>query len=278
MNAETLKQYLLGQLREPQLLSVEEEVMTDDAVYQQALLMEDELIEAHLAHRLPPDEQEHFQQYFLVTDKRRQWLNTLRALREYAAAHRLADDDPAPWWQRLLASGFWQPLPLAATAVVVLGLAFGTMYLVREKSGSLTNNEIAGNTPTPVAPLPESPTVIKPTGNATKTIDVSPGVMRAVGTETPITQLSPEYARLEINLLLERDVAKNCRATVLKNGQIEIATIENLPLQGKVGGKYLVATIPTDKLVAGEYRVKLEAQGADGVWQQIGNYAFAVVR
>jgi hypothetical protein len=91
---ETIRQYLLGTLSEPELSEIEQELFFDEELSRMADLIEDEIIEQYLDQKLDAREREAFGAHFLRPPARRQKLDFARLLR-----HRLqspATPDPLP--------------------------------------------------------------------------------------------------------------------------------------------------------------------------------------
>lgn len=90
INEKTIRQYLLGELAEAEMVPFEERLMTDDLLFEMLLVVEDELIDERAEGELSAEEQARFDAYFLATPQRRERLQLAHALHEYAAEH------PAP--------------------------------------------------------------------------------------------------------------------------------------------------------------------------------------
>jgi CHAT domain-containing protein/Tfp pilus assembly protein PilF len=82
-----IRQYLLGELSEAEMTTLEERLMTDDDLFEMRLVIEDELIDARAGNELSAEEQTRFDAYFLATPERRERLELARALHQYAARH-----------------------------------------------------------------------------------------------------------------------------------------------------------------------------------------------
>lgn len=90
---ETIRQYLLGTLSEPELSEIEQELFFDEELSRMADLIEDEIIEQYLDQGLDAREREVFADHFLRPPAHRQKLDFARLLR-----HRLqspAAPDPS---------------------------------------------------------------------------------------------------------------------------------------------------------------------------------------
>lgn len=79
----TIRQYLLGQLAAEEQQALERRLLTEDDLFQELEVAEDELVDDFVAHKLAQAEREQFQQHFLTTPERVQQLTFAAALRRY---------------------------------------------------------------------------------------------------------------------------------------------------------------------------------------------------
>ena len=148
-NETLLRQYLLGEAAPAVQQQIEEQLLRSDAMAEQFVLLEEELIDDYAHGALAANEQALFEQYFLTTDKRRAKLAAAQDLVRYAnrpsvaveahtalAAADSAVTDPEQaahgaaslanwaqqWWQAVWAS--WWKVAVAAVLVVGLGIGF----------------------------------------------------------------------------------------------------------------------------------------------------------
>ncbi len=117
-----IRQYLLGELAEAEMAQFEERLMTDSELFEMLTVIEDELIDERADGHLSPDEQTHFDTYFLSTPARRERLEVARALSDYAG--RDTEEPPAP--AQVIRPARWGRLrvylPLAAAAIVLIAI------------------------------------------------------------------------------------------------------------------------------------------------------------
>lgn len=256
MNEFELKRYLLGQLPEPELSAVEEKIFTESASYEQALLVEDGLIDDYLSAQLGTSDQQDFLRYFLVTSERKQKLQMAKELRRLAAQN--APAPPDSWWQHFMAQ-FWQPIPLGVTALVVLGLALGSIYFSQLRTTKQTGIEITSITPSVIATPRQNPTPIKPTGNGKITLELSANQLRSITPPPPkqnTVTLNPSVAQLELQLPLETE-ATSVHVRVLNADGVELYQ-GTLPIAGKKEGvPYVSVKLATDNLFAGDYKMMI---------------------
>jgi anti-sigma factor RsiW len=82
-NDEVLVRYLLGELAEPERDRLEGAYLSDDALHEQLLAIEIELIDAYVRGDLSADERRHFETRFLTTLEGREWLDLARSMKAF---------------------------------------------------------------------------------------------------------------------------------------------------------------------------------------------------
>ncbi len=140
---ERIRRYLLGQLVDGAREEIEKDLLATDELFEELLVVEDEIIDEYLGGKLDDGERTAFEQYFLITPERHDKLKFGRAFNRYlssrsvpmvtphnipgdaagVAPDRLAESATGPWaWtQNLLSS----PLRIGICAIIVVGIAFG---------------------------------------------------------------------------------------------------------------------------------------------------------
>ena len=81
---DNLRKYLLGNLDSEIKGKVEDDFMTDDSVFQELEIQEDELIQDYVNKRLNAEEEKLFHKNFLISEERKENLEFTQALRQYA--------------------------------------------------------------------------------------------------------------------------------------------------------------------------------------------------
>jgi len=84
---EAVRQYLLGQLQEPEQIAIEERLLTDDAYCQRLEMIEDELIDDYITGVLSEADRQAFSSHFLSAPERHQQLKFALTMNQYANAH-----------------------------------------------------------------------------------------------------------------------------------------------------------------------------------------------
>ncbi len=124
----TIRQYLLKGLDEDQQQRIEKRLLTEDDLFEELEIAEDELIDEYLAEKLSEDERERFEQNFLRTPHRNQKLRFARALRRHLSTVTPQANVIKPAKFSSLKLGrqpfFASPLALAAVLLIIAGIGF----------------------------------------------------------------------------------------------------------------------------------------------------------
>lgn len=83
-NSDSIRRYLLGDLSEQEREQVELRLMSDDDLYEQLLVAEDELIDEYVSDELPVQERTRFSSHFLSVPELRQDVRFAAILRKHA--------------------------------------------------------------------------------------------------------------------------------------------------------------------------------------------------
>jgi hypothetical protein len=83
-NIDSIRRYLLGDLSEQEREQVEQRLMSDDDLYQQLLVAEDELIDEYVSDELPEQERAKFSRHFLSVPELRQDVKFAASLKKHA--------------------------------------------------------------------------------------------------------------------------------------------------------------------------------------------------
>lgn len=129
----TIRRYLLRQLTDDAQERIEQRLLTEEDVFEEVEIAEDELIDEYLAETLSQEERQTFERDFLANPERRQKLRFAKALRRQASAASqkkglIEQDKASPWiwWRQYFAPSSLSdsPLAMAAVLLIVVGLGF----------------------------------------------------------------------------------------------------------------------------------------------------------
>jgi hypothetical protein len=88
-----LRAFLLGTLDGDHKTQFEERILTEPSLYEELLLVEEELIDQYVAGDLSADEKQQFENHFLITAERQKNLRFGKLLQKYADSHITLNDE-----------------------------------------------------------------------------------------------------------------------------------------------------------------------------------------
>ncbi len=266
-NSDLLKRYLLGRLPPDQQDSVEEKFFTENDLFIELLDAEDQLICDYLSDRLSAVDRERFERRFLTLPDRRNEVELARLFRagnieqpsiEPATMRASAPDRPRQLFAALRAN---LALTGASAAALIL-IAVAGLWLVSRQSTELGDYGVTA---------PERSAVI--------TLELAPVLDRSEGA-TPRVVKTARARAIGLKLAAGPTAFLNYRGSLqrLEVEAVEVMTSDALKWeQSNSGDRIVTWEISTDKLLSGNYQVKLEGVNADYSIEGIGAYHFKVV-
>ena len=251
-----LRAFLLGTLDGDHQTQFEERILTEPTVYEELLLVEEELIDQYVAGDLPALEQQQFESHFLITAERQKNLRFGKLLQKYADSHLNLTQEPQ------IQSFALPQKPARRWAWVgifaaILGCA-GIMFV----RGLVNKREAAG--------------VVQPNTSRMMTVTLAPGT---AGTERSNTQrviFSPKGAEVKLELELKNPTFHNYKSELFReNKSLQIS--DELKLEAKGEQHVVPFTVTGEMLSPGDYQVKLSGILDSGANEFIDNYSFRVI-
>lgn len=241
-----IRPYLLGQLSDSAGEELEQNFLTNAELFEELLVVEDELIDEYLASKLDQNERANFERHFLATPERQEQLRFAQALNRYVTAASHRKNDPRYSWQAFRNSPTF--LFRAAAAVVLVSLIAGLVWFVLNR----------GSAPKTFATL-----------NLTISQSTRGEGAQAASVNVPLSQDA-----LKIVLRLPDQVPRAERY------RVELASDNGQSRSLKTfaqDGQSLSVVIPASELNRGQFSLRLFTVGSDGAEQRInGNYFFTV--
>jgi hypothetical protein len=262
----TIRRYLLGELAEEGRRQLEESLLTSDELFEELLIVEDELLDEYAAGHLDGRERERFEAHFLSTPERLRKLRFARAFKKHVAAATAREspasiaDDPQPSWKR------WLPTFLH-TQNPILGFSLATALLLIPIAGLLLMIYSYGEHWTTKNGVPSK----------SFPVTLMPGVARDTG-EMKRVAIPASADAVELRLELAADEYQSYRAVLQTDEGRELFTGDNLKAEARGGGKDVVLNLPARLLTDGDYQVKLRGITTGGDLEDVGGYYFRVVR
>lgn len=277
-------QYFLGELSDEQADELENRYFIDDGLFKQFLVVQEALVDAYVRNQLNQHERELFVRNFLISPERNQQVALAQALRQHFAL-------PKPYWWHM--SLDFLRTPAFAVSLVLALLAGGVWWLWQKSSPSKTSKDgrvVRNDSSTPTRP--DSPTVVTsptvspspiqsprsssapvrstpPPPSTTLATLLLPFSPSRAGEQTDDKQrieqipLTPGIARLLLELSLRgtSDSSTIYRVALHQTkGNKEIKVWDESGFRATaptVTGQSVFVEIPTARLEAGEYTLKL---------------------
>jgi hypothetical protein len=265
-----MKDYLLGTLEAERRMALEERILCDPEVYEELLVVEEELIDQYVAGALPQFEQRLFETHFLITAERQKNLRFGRLLKRYVNSHpvliphenlsgavRQAEKAaPAKKSSLFLPSLFSRgpALAFSAAAVVCIGIVFLSWLAARKPVESVVEQS--------------TPRVM--------VFTLAPGSLRSEGAATTRVPVPPKGFDLKLELELTNPNYDNYRSQLFRENE-PLKTIDKLKMEAKGNQHIVPVTITGEILSPGDYQVKLSGVREAGENEFIDNYSFRVI-
>ena len=246
-----MRSFLLGALDEDLTTQFEERILTEPGVYEELLVVEEELIDQYVTGDLSAPERQQFENHFLVTAERQKNLRFGKLLQKYANSHiDLADESPAQSFSLLRAPARrWGWVGIFAAIVGCAGI-----YFVR----GLVNNREAASVHQII------PRVV---------LTLPPGTERANPQRVIV---SPKGGEVKLELELRNPTFRNYKSELFReNKSLQIA--DELRIEAKGEQHVVPFTVTGEMLSPGDYQVKLSGVLDSGADEFIDNYSFRVI-
>jgi len=264
-----LRQYLLGQQAEADLSQVEERLMSDGKLFQELLMLEDEVIDQYVRRQMSAEDRISFEKYFLQSPERREKLRFAQALTKYVdrtsanpaearrqVADTLPSSDPrAPVYSRGPSTSFWllrKPVfAYALTAALILIVAGVSWMVIRNRQ-------------------PSGP------GHVFEATLLPGGIIREGG-EVQMISIPAGTDTVRFHLLLPENSYREYGVLIVSSAGESIWSVNALKAIEISGKKTIEVDVSTGLLPADVYRLKLRGRN-DNTYEDFSSYAFRVNR
>jgi len=308
----TITRYLLGELPEQEQLRLEEEYFSNAGVFEQFLVVEDQLIDDYLRGQLPRRKRNRFKKYFLSSARRRERVDLAEAMnkrlsRPAAAVAASPITSPEPLASRRSFPVSPRALSLAlrlsialATLLVITGAAWlafenarlrGQAERLRAEQSAQQQREQAlreqiAESNARVDQLAKQMqrtqvddlTLRKPSQREPSilTLVLTAGLQRDGGGMSRL--VIPRHARsLRIKINFEPDHQYIHYNVVLRKAEgNQVLTLNRLRARSTALGEIIVLNLPTGILDAREYVLSLSGVTASGGAESIEDYTFSI--
>jgi hypothetical protein len=242
-----IKKYLLGLLTGAELETLERSLLTDDQLFEEVQIAEDELVDDYLNGELSPDERDLFEKHFLVDPESRNKMRLGRALDKHLSALPLKPSEKTlfrlfPFKHRAA------PYAIAAALLIIISIASVFIFRSRQSRISQSGKVIA--------------------------IELTPGITRDGGEIKRIVIPSVDDS-VQFDLrIASADQYQSYRAVLYTPAGSEIFRSDNLPatvLNSRVSVRFRVAA---GLVTRGDYYIKLSGLDSHGEYEDLPRYSF----
>jgi hypothetical protein len=252
---EELRAYLLGTLDGDHKTQFEERILTEPDVYEELLLVEEELIDQYLAGDLSTIEQKQFESHFLITAERQKNLRFGKLLQTYADSHTDLKDHPIQSFSLPhKPARRWAWVGIFAAILGCAGIFFVRGLVNRREAAS----------------------VVQQNASRLMTVTLAPSSAGTEGSNTQRVIVSPKGAEIKLELELTNPTFHNYKSELFReNKSLKIS--DKLKLEAKGEQHVIPFTVTGEMLSPGDYQVKLSGILDSGADEFIDNYSFRVI-
>jgi hypothetical protein len=239
-----IRLYLLGQLSDAAGEELEQNILTNAELFEELMIVEDELIDEYLANELGQNERANFERHFLATPERHEELRFAQALNRHVTAASQRKSVPRNSWQTFRHTPTF--LFRAAAAFVGIALIAGLLWFFLKGTSA-------------------------PQTFATLNLTISQST-RGGGAQVPKVKvpLSQDALKIVLRLPDQSPGARSYRVE-LESDNGETRSLKPVAQQGSS----IMVVIPANELKRGQYSLKVFAVGSDGAEHRLnGNYFF----
>jgi hypothetical protein len=306
-----LSRYLLGGLSEAERALFEEEYFADDEAFEQALIAEEELIDAYVGGELSEEQRGRFEELFMRSQLGRERLYFARDLvgvLSDASLSKTAQNAKRAHWIPFLAALRTQGAALrfaltAAILAIVVGFPWllidrarmhGELRRLRDERAELNKRtqeleQRSSGAQTRIVDLlaqleseraRSSPDKSgkEPPPSSIITFILTPGLVR--GNSAKALRLPRDASSVVLRLNMEAGAYVSYRAVIETTTKREVWRVDSVkpPQAANAGGIIALPPLPAKALPSGDYVLLLSGKRPDGGFEGVADYSFMVVR
>lgn len=266
---EVIRNYLLGTLTEERREQVEQRLMTDSDYRDEVLMVESELVEDYLSDTLSADECDKFDKHYLSAPRQQKNLKLTKVLLKKAAQSTKPLPAAKPNLFRRLIIFFQSSGPrlqLATVSLILLAVVGAgvvlQMWRLRETSGLREE----------LAQLNTAQSILSP-DSAVASATLLPVSVREQGALPRVT-ITPTVKVIQLRVPITSNAYQNYK--------VELRTIEGEQVvefeSQRQAGEPLIVQLPARILEPNDYMLTVSALNAQGLTENLGEYAFRVLQ
>jgi anti-sigma factor RsiW len=278
-------QYLLGQLSEQEQAELERLYLTDDALFEQLLAIEDELRDTYARGELSSADRQAFEQRLLILPRQKEKQKFARMLRQHlmqvgAPASPVAQ--PVAKWKSLfrILEAKRRIIFIPAVSALLVVLVVGSWWLIRRSMQSSLNGPGAASRAKGLQsqepkPQPQAPTHAPEPEANTVAFVLTPGSTRGGAQESSPLVIPAGVSQVRLEARVEGDYTSY--EVVLQTAESKsIWRRGDVKAQVSPEGKKIVLDVPSTLLATGDFILTLRGLPASGSPEIVAEYAFRV--
>jgi hypothetical protein len=300
-NDAAMKKYLLGELFGAELDELERQYLADNELFEQLLLVEDDLIDQYARGELNATERTHFERQLLATPGQRERLVNARVLLTVTRAQRTtpvnlqsARSSKWPSWASALSQ---RTGALAFVTLLLFVIGGGIAVRSWQRNAALkrleAQRQLAPHKQPEVQPtlltqpvdkeqaLPqkaESPATLPSAGRAPQVATFVLPLTLTRGENATTFVLKPGIEKVRLQLQIAGGGYKRYRAELQSADGDHLQTFVGMKPQYSTSGQVLLFNLPAKILNRNDYVLRLSGIGEDGLAEEAGFFSFRVTR
>lgn len=265
------REYLLGRLAGETREEFEAQLLTDNELYEELVIAEDELVDDYLRDELSPADRENFESHFAAAPEHHEKVRFARALKRYVKARALSQRSAdvlsaeksetlarvaEPQKKRPLLSflPFQNPIVSYSLAAAMVLVVVGVGWIAWK---NLIN------------PPRDQGQVLA--------VTLTPGLQRSEG-ETKRLTISSDIGTVRLQLILPENRYESYQATLLDFDGRTLTTKTNLKPETANGQPATFFDVLADLMSPGDYRVRLSGVASGGNVESVASYSFRILK
>ncbi len=311
---QTLIRYLLGEMPEDQQMELEEKYFGDARLFEQLQDTEDELIHRYVSNELAPAERRLFEQRFLARPWQRDKVKLVQALKIHAAEAQKSEkaaiialsEKVIAWWRSFTSKPAWA-WSFATAMVAMIFFSSWLFYETKDLRTRLTqfenerlvlrqreqelrqqataqreqNQALAEQLQNEQKRRAELENKLSQVQPSPSTLWLVPGTLRSIQ-ETPQRnrlQIGPQEQLVRLQLDIgSAETYERFRLILETAAGDTILTQYRLAAQHTAKGRAVIALIPANILSRDDYLITLQGVLPSREIEEIGHYAFSVMK
>ena len=281
-----LRRYLLGSAPEDERESVEQALLADENLYEELLVIEDELIDQYVWGQLPEPERTSFIQYLDALPDHKERLEFAQALRAHSLGSRAEASVATAGSRGTPEEGFGFRVPALFLAAAVLLIMLGGVWslatisaLRKEVRTSQTELERSREG------VAESRLSSDPVGRGapgtgsipSRSFLLRAGTFRSGGT-TQVLPMPQEPALVEIRLDLGVADYESYRAVFHDAQSAELMSVSQLGARVQENEILVAFSVSSERFTTGDYYISLSGVIEGGELEPVARYDFRISR